>query len=101
MSKWRLPTINELYDVYDYDNSRLKVDGFATDGYWSSTTHATLTDGAWVVYFNNGMNGFSDSTYIHYARCVRMKDGKLEWSESPKDKMSWYEAIEYCKRMNR
>ena len=44
---WRLPTKNELNEIY-----KNRVGGFANYGYWSSTEYDNY--GAWVQNFSNG-----------------------------------------------
>ncbi|MFQ5454774.1 MAG: DUF1566 domain-containing protein [Nitrospirota bacterium] len=66
---WRLPNVNELESLLnaeEFDTSEwLNKSGFRDvqpDSYWSSTTHASETDSAWVVHMFDG--------YIH-------PDGKI------------------------
>lgn len=47
---WRLPTIDELLQIYQSDND-FATGGFR-DGYWSSTEYATGQ--FWKMYFNDG-----------------------------------------------
>jgi len=100
-SKWRLPTVNELQGVFDYEDSKPKIDGFASDYYWSSTTYEGYTGYAWYVDFYNGYQSNYDKDGSCYVRCVREgDDGGLKWSKSLENKMTWDEASEHCKRMN-
>lgn len=63
---WRLPTRNELLDVYDND-----VKGFLGRSYWSSSTYAQNTNGAWYVDFDDGGVYYSGKASHRYVRCVR------------------------------
>jgi hypothetical protein len=83
----RLPTIEELRKVVtgcggvinDYENNRknssyqacYKAKGFTSNGYWSSTTYASDSSYAWLVYFYYGSDYRYDKTAEFYARCVR------------------------------
>lgn len=73
---WRLPTINELIDMYDYENSKPFHEDLKWESsyYWSSTTYAPSTSSAWLVYFGNGYVLSSDKTNTGYVRCVREKE---------------------------
>ena len=101
MRYYRLPTVEELHKVFNYENGKPKVDGFTFDGYWSSTTRATCMNDAWIVRFYDGYTYGNDKSYPYCVRCVKKcEDGSLEWSEATKKKMTWDKANEYCKRMN-
>ena len=101
MSKWRLPTINELHSAFDYESGEPRMDWFNPKIYWSSTTQAKYTKYAWVVNFSIGDIFDHLKSDISYVCCVReAEDGTLGWSKSSKDQMTWHEAYEYCKRMN-
>lgn len=74
-SDWRLPNKKELLSIVDYGRHNPSIDTVFThtssNDYWSSTTHADYTDGAWVVYFRNGNTGGYYKSRDHYIRCVR------------------------------
>ncbi|MBN2894267.1 MAG: DUF1566 domain-containing protein [Campylobacterales bacterium] len=75
-SDWRLPSINELYSITDDTLYSPAIDPAfvhtATDDwYWSSTTYAADTSGAWLVYFTNGDDRADHKSYSDYVRCVR------------------------------
>ena len=98
---WRLPTIEELRNAFDYERGKPKVDGFTSGYYWSSTTHAYSTGHAWIVYFYNGYTNYYYKSYAYYVRCVKeIENGKLEWSRPSKDEMTWDKANKYCKELN-
>ena len=63
---WRLPSKEELEKVY-HD----KVKGFESDVYWSSSTYAQPTIGAWGVSFSDGDVDYYYKTGNYYVRCVR------------------------------
>ena len=101
MSKWRLPTVKELQNIFDYEQGKPEISGFNPYYYWSSTTHAHNVYHAWIVDFGYGNTSYGIKSDAYYVRCVRKNDnGELKWSKSSKYKMNWEEAKEYCKEMN-
>lgn len=99
---WRLPTIQELLTLVNYNKANPASDLKDTKNsrYWSSTTYASDTSTAWVVFFYNGYDYWYYKTDSYYVRCVREKeDGKLEWSKSSINPMNWDEALEYAKTL--
>ena len=86
-SDWRIPNINELQSIANYQNSDPAVDtAFNTScaasctvttcsctqsRYWSSTTAASFPQLAWGVYFNNGLRDNDYKAASNYARAVR------------------------------
>ena len=97
---WRLPTVSELQEAFDYELGKPKIEGFASSNYWSSTTHASYTSYAWFVGFDYGYSDYgSNKTYEYYVRYVRAGQKELEWSESSSKPMTWKEAIEYAKTL--
>jgi hypothetical protein len=72
---WRLPNQNELRSIID--KSRVspslspKFVNFASNYFWSSTTYAGSTDGAWGVDFDDGYDYAYYKTSSFYVRCVR------------------------------
>jgi hypothetical protein len=77
-SDWRLPTIKELTTLVDssipYPGPTINTTffpGTVASNYWSSTTGAGRTTGAWGVYFYGGyVNGYAKTNY-GYVRAVR------------------------------
>ena len=82
---WRLPNLKELRSIVDYSicNPAINISYFPhtlSSNYWSSTTHASWTYGAWVVYFylgyGHGLYGYSKSN-AYYVRAVRSGQSRL------------------------
>jgi hypothetical protein len=67
-SDWRLPTKDELSDLY---RKKQKLQNVGTLDYWSSTTNASNTSGAWLVGFYYGNDFRGTKTFTYYVRCVR------------------------------
>ena len=104
-SDWRLPNIYELTTLIDNTKSTKPyiIDGFdnvASNGYWSSNTHAFNSSNAWYVYFGYGNNRPNDKADSDYVRCVRAgqlnfdnlvilkNKGKVKVSQENIDKIS-------------
>ncbi|WP_139786638.1 DUF1566 domain-containing protein, partial [Desulfamplus magnetovallimortis] len=84
---WRVPSVEELKSIVDYS----KYDPSISDGifnnvkssyYWSGSTYADGTDGAWRVVFGYGGVGNYGKTIGSFVRCVR--SGSY-WSFDPLD----------------
>lgn len=77
---WRLPTIEELLTLVDYSrtNPASVLPYMVSSYYWSSTTGAGDTDGAWYVDFDYGYDGWDDKSGNHYVRAVRGRPLKYE-----------------------
>ena len=69
---WRLPTIEELAVVFDYENGELRIGGWEGYNYWSATTSSNTTPYACYTYLLNGAthSDLKTSTGNSY-RCVR------------------------------
>jgi uncharacterized protein DUF1566/Big-like domain-containing protein len=74
-SDWRLPTVKELVSILDlgiYSPSINAVfTGTNSSSYWSSTTYASDTSYAWLVFFDDGGVSYRVKTSSYYVRCVR------------------------------
>jgi len=75
-SDWRLPTIQELFSLIDFTKFNPCTDtAFFPDtessDYWSSTTNASHTDYAWLVYFDDGDVYGLNKSFAYYVRAVR------------------------------
>ena len=98
-SKWRLPTINELFNMYKREISTTIINEFIPYFCWSSTTFEDNTTNVWSVGFRHGFISPRHKDCDSFVRCVRdTKDG-LVWSEFSKFKMTWDEAVEYAKNL--
>lgn len=71
---WRLPTIEELYSIVDYERHAPACDpvfGALSDHYWSASTGASSAQFAWSVDFGDGDVGANFKTTNSYVRAVR------------------------------
>lgn len=73
---WRLPTIQELFSIVDYEQHNPAINkgifsGTNSSGYWSSTTLARNTSFAWYVVFYSGYVNSDYKTGKYYVRLVR------------------------------
>ena len=70
---WRLPTISELQNVFDYEKDESKIGGWGAGYYyWSATTVSDYTQYAWYTSQNSGYTYYNTKTYAGYSvRCCR------------------------------
>ena len=72
---WHLPNRNELKSIVDRSRYNPSIDptfqNVDSNSYWSSTTDASGTSGAWAVRFYYGYDRWGDKTHLGYVRCVR------------------------------
>lgn len=72
---WRLPNVKELNALVDDSRTTPSIDplftGTQSSNYWSSSTYAGNTTGAWLVSFGVGSTGSYSKTSTGYVRCVR------------------------------
>lgn len=122
-SDWRLPTIKELSSLLDHD---IPIPGptidnrffpnTASSSFWSSTTNARYTDGAWIGSFVYSRPGTYGKRNPRYARAVRGRQSVahyidngdetvtdlstgLMWQKAASpDMMSWEKALTRCER---
>jgi len=68
---WRLPTKDELKELYDYGRTHIS---YASGGYWSSTSYYGPSTAWMFVYYVDFSNGFvtgydkEDSLYVRAVR---------------------------------
>jgi len=65
---WRLPTQEELVNVYNNKNA---IGNFRSFVYWSYSTYQGNENRAWALDFSDGRLGYVDKTDSIYVRCVR------------------------------
>jgi len=72
---WRLPSKSELLSIVDYGRYSSSInpifENIYSSLYWSSTTTARYTYGAWYVYFGNGYAYSFSKYHTNRVRCVR------------------------------
>lgn len=75
---WRLPNLRELQSLIDYGqiNPSLPpghpfLNTMSPQHYWSSTTVASSTYGAWLVSFGIGSVVYDGKSFSYYVRAVR------------------------------
>ncbi len=79
---WRLPNIRELRSIVDYGKYSPAIDtnmfpDTKSSPYWSSSTNASNTDHAWLVYFTHGYGGSNHKSSDYYVRAVRGGQNRL------------------------
>ena len=98
---WRLPTIQELLTLVNYEkhNPPCNLKDTATNFYWASSSFVSDSSYAWLVHFNYGYDYWGDKSFSYLVRCVR--DGKqgLEWSATSENTMTYNEAIVYANNL--
>ncbi|MBS0617850.1 MAG: DUF1566 domain-containing protein [Spirochaetes bacterium] len=72
---WRLPSRNEFLSIVDRSvfNPAISAAYFPitpASRFWSSTTSAPYTTGAWYVDFNDGSSSLDGKFYKYAVRCV-------------------------------
>lgn len=73
--KWRLPNINELMSIIDYNlyKPAINLTGFPNTRsliYWTSTIDANNSKKAWILFFNDGSSKTWNTETTNYVRCV-------------------------------
>jgi len=72
---WRLPSVSELLTIVDYNTYNPAISpvfkNVDSSHYFSSTTLADYTFGAWYVYFYSGYCNGVPKSDIYSVRCVR------------------------------
>ena len=94
---WRLPTIEELHEIYNSKNN------FTKDYYWSSTEGSG--DGAWGQNLSDGnqFNFFKGySSYVRAVRDIIKQKPTLSFEiadKSTEKKLTWPEAFAYVESL--
>ena len=98
---WRLPTIQELNSLVNYEtyDPACDLEDTRSEYYWTSSPYIQASRGIWVVNFKSGINNWNNNSSTFLVRCVR--DGKdgLEWSKTSDNKMSHNDTCEYTKNL--
>jgi len=73
---WRLPTVEELSGLVNYDRRGPAIDGAAfpdtpSEWFWTDTPVAGVAGHAWNVNFHNGPVYFASTGVRSRVRCVR------------------------------
>jgi uncharacterized protein YjbI with pentapeptide repeats len=68
---WRLPSKDELEDLYHAMKGRHPFTGVHSSIYWSSTTYADYTGNAWNVHIGHGNVNYNDKTSTYHVWPVR------------------------------
>jgi len=70
---WRLPTIQELYTLINFDKYEPASDlkWLLPNGYWSSTQYVNNIRIKWLVYFLAGSVNWEYKTEYYTVRAVR------------------------------
>jgi hypothetical protein len=75
---WQLPEIEALGTIVNYTTKKPALsepfDPRRSDNYWSGTTNARVSDGAWYLSFTYGSRDWyftTDVDVLFYVRCVR------------------------------
>ena len=100
-SDWRLPTIEELITLVNYNkiNPACKLEDTEAGCYWSSTPNALNFRDAWFVGFYYGSINLGNKSNFFLVRCVRDGENGLEWSAISEKSMNWDKAVEYAKNL--
>ena len=74
-SDWRLPTVQELLSIVDYERTEPAIDPMfecEDSWYWTSTPLASSpSDCAWLVDFSDGHSNWGGQDYEGFVRAVR------------------------------
>ncbi len=128
-SDWRMPNKDELRSIFDYSIINPAVDTWyfphtQIDFYWTKDVYQMQPYFGWVLFFGLGSGTASGQTANQYVRAVRggnnaqfgkpdksrfqdNGDGtitdnvtRLMWQKDENDRMSWFDALESCEKMD-
>ena len=72
---WRVPTIDELFDIMDYSQTRLRINptfvNTSYGDYFSQTEQVTSSNSVHDVSYKDGITGSQSKGNAVYIRCVR------------------------------
>jgi hypothetical protein len=69
--QWRLPNVNELHSMGPTWPPGAPFTGVQATGYWSSSSYAGSTGGAWSVFVSDGYVGGGNKVFGNYVWPVR------------------------------
>ena len=122
-ANWRVPTIEELYTIVDYNSSnpalKSEFKHISPNGYWSANSYQLDNNLIIGMNFNDGSDGVSRKTNLQHTICVRgdfstnhsfskendiVLDTKtnIEWQDNNDTKnkfLTYEEANSYCKNL--
>lgn len=128
-SDWRMPNKDELRSILNYGLSNPAVDRWyfphcKIEFYWTRNTYEMDPVCGWVLFFGLGSATACGKTIRQFVRAVRggaearygepdagrftdNGDGtitdkvtRLMWQKGENDRMSWFEALEACRKLN-
>jgi hypothetical protein len=75
-SDWRMPTRQELFSITHFGRINPSIDSkyfpnTPSKNFWSSSPDANNSDGAWIVRFNGGHDGYGGRSSHNHVRLVR------------------------------
>jgi hypothetical protein len=77
-SDWHLPSLGEIWQMYDYENGTCQSVFTGCNYYWSSTSRPSYPGAAYALYADYGGIGSVDKAIDGYipnqARCVRFEN---------------------------
>ena len=100
-SDWRVPTIEELLTLVDYEDkdNACVIKDCKLSAFWSSSAYVSDSFYAWYVIFKYGYSRSNSKSYNYYVRCVRDGVSGLEWSQQSDETMKWDGVFDYAKKL--